>query len=115
LCFYAFAKAGLETKRSTPSQNDSQHLTEDATEFHGGAEWHVDIGDPAERLLVTAAEEEARLIVVGSEGQRSPLLGSISVEVSRRAQCPVVVVPPGADQIRTAIRTGRATWTLTAA
>jgi Universal stress protein family len=37
------------------------------------------------------------MVVVGSTGPRSPLLGSVSAEVSRRAPCPVVVVPPGAD------------------
>jgi hypothetical protein len=37
------------------------------------------------------------MIVVGSTGPRSSLLGSISAEVSRRAPCPVVVVPHGAD------------------
>jgi hypothetical protein len=37
------------------------------------------------------------LIVLGSTGPRSSLLGSVSAEVSRRAPCPVVVVPPGAD------------------
>ena len=37
------------------------------------------------------------MIVVGSTGPRSSLLGSISADVSRRAPCPVVVVPPGAD------------------
>jgi hypothetical protein len=38
------------------------------------------------------------LIVVGSHGPRSSSLGSISAKVSRRAPCPVVVVPPGADE-----------------
>ena len=37
------------------------------------------------------------MIVVGSHGPRSSLLGSVSADVSRRAPCPVVVVPPGAD------------------
>jgi hypothetical protein len=37
------------------------------------------------------------MIVVGSTGPRSSLLGSISADVSRRAPCPVVVVPPGGD------------------
>jgi nucleotide-binding universal stress UspA family protein len=76
-----------------------QHLTDDATELDSGAEWLVDVGDPAERLLAAATEEKASLIVVGSEGPRSRLLGGISAEVSRRASCPVVVVPPDADQI----------------
>lgn len=59
--------------------------------------WLVDVGHPADRLVAAAADEEASLIVLGSHGPRSSLLGSISAEVSRRAPCPVVVVPPGAD------------------
>ncbi len=62
-----------------------------------GAAWLVDVGHPADRLLAAAAEEEASMIVLGSTGPRSSLLGSISADVSRRASCPVVVVPPGAD------------------
>lgn len=62
----------------------------------GAARWLVDEGHPAERLIAAAAAEEASLIVVGSTGPRSSLLGSISAEVSKRAPCPVVVVPPGA-------------------
>jgi nucleotide-binding universal stress UspA family protein len=59
--------------------------------------WLVDIGHPADRLVAASADAEARLVVVGSHGPRSSLLGSVSAEVSRRAACPVVVVPPGAD------------------
>lgn len=69
-----------------------------------GARWLVDEGNPAERLVATAAAEEASMIVVGSTGPRSSLLGSISAEVSKRAPCPVVVVPPGAGL--TAARSG---------
>lgn len=64
---------------------------------NGSALWLVDVGHPADRLVAAAEDEEASLIVLGSHGPRSPLLGSISAEVSRRARCPVVVVPPGAD------------------
>ena len=67
------------------------------SEVDQGARWLVDEGHPAERLIAAAAAEEASLIVVGSTGPRSSLLGSISAEVSKRAPCPVVVVPPGAD------------------
>jgi nucleotide-binding universal stress UspA family protein len=59
--------------------------------------WLVDVGHPADRLVAVAKDEEARLLVVGSHGPRSSLLGSISADVSRRASCPVVVVPPDAD------------------
>jgi nucleotide-binding universal stress UspA family protein len=68
-----------------------------APEVDGGAHWRVDVGHPADRLAALAADEEAALIVVGSTGPRSSLLGSISADVSRRASCPVVVVAPGAD------------------
>jgi nucleotide-binding universal stress UspA family protein len=73
------------------------HLAESATDVDCGAHWLVDVGHPADRLVAIAEEENAALIVVGSTGPRSSLLGSISADVSRRAPCPVVVVAPGAD------------------
>jgi nucleotide-binding universal stress UspA family protein len=73
------------------------HLAEGAPHVDGGADWLVDIGHPADRLVAAAEEEKAVLLVVGSTGPRSSLLGSISADVSRRASCPVVVVAPGAD------------------
>jgi nucleotide-binding universal stress UspA family protein len=63
------------------------------------APWLVDVGHPADRLVAAATDEEASLIVLGSRGPRSSLLGSISTDVARRAPCPVVVVPPGADDV----------------
>jgi hypothetical protein len=52
---------------------------------------------PADRLVELAEEREATFVVVGSHGQRSSLLGSVSADVSRRAPCPVIVVPPAAE------------------
>jgi nucleotide-binding universal stress UspA family protein len=72
-------------------------LVESATEVDCGADWLVEIGHPADRLVAVAEKEAASLIVVGSTGPRSSLVGSVSAEVSRRAPCPVVVVAPGAD------------------
>jgi nucleotide-binding universal stress UspA family protein len=63
----------------------------------GGAIWSVEVGHPADALIAAAKKTEAAMIVVGSTGPRSSLLGSVSADVSRRAPCPVVVVPPGAD------------------
>jgi nucleotide-binding universal stress UspA family protein len=63
-----------------------------------GAQWLVEFGHPADRLVAAAADTNASMIVVGSHGPRSSLLGSISADVSRRANCPVVVVPPGAER-----------------
>lgn len=62
-----------------------------------GAAWSVEVGHPADALVAAAKKAQAAMIVVGSTGPRSSLLGSISADVSRRAPCPVVVVPPGAD------------------
>jgi hypothetical protein len=74
-----------------------QDLTDFATAADAGAAWLVEAGHPADRLAAVAADREASLIVVGSNGPRSSLLGSVSAEIARRAPCPVVVVPPGAD------------------
>jgi len=62
-----------------------------------GAAWSVEVGHPADALVAAASGAQAAMIVVGSTGPRSSLLGSVSADVSRRAHCPVVVVPPGAD------------------
>jgi nucleotide-binding universal stress UspA family protein len=74
-----------------------ERISSGATEVDCGAGWLVEVGHPADRLVAAAAAEKASMIVVGSTGPRSSLPGSISAEVSRRAPCPVVVVPPGAD------------------
>jgi nucleotide-binding universal stress UspA family protein len=62
-----------------------------------GAAWRVDAGHPADGLVAAAKKAGASMIVVGSTGPHSSLLGSVSADVSRRAPCPVIVVPPGAD------------------
>jgi nucleotide-binding universal stress UspA family protein len=61
-----------------------------------GAAWSVDVAHPVDALVAAAKKAQAAMIVVGSTGPRSSLLGSVSADVSRRAPCPVVVVPPGA-------------------
>jgi nucleotide-binding universal stress UspA family protein len=73
-------------------------LADSATEVDCGAHWLVEVGHAADRLVAVAEQESAALIVVGSTGSRSSLLGSVSAEVSRRSPCPVVVVAPGADR-----------------
>ncbi|WP_346742472.1 universal stress protein [Rhabdothermincola salaria] len=54
-------------------------------------------GDPGQRLV--EASTHADLLVVGSRGRggiRSLVLGSVSQHCAQHAECPVVVVPPGA-------------------
>ena len=83
-----------------------RQLTESEAFAETEALWLVDVGHPADRLVAAAADEEASMVVLGSHGPRASLLGSISAEVSRRAPCPVMVVPPGADGV-VAERNGR--------
>jgi nucleotide-binding universal stress UspA family protein len=71
--------------------------TSAANDVDHGTRWLIEVGHPADRLVAAAAEAGASMIVVGSHGARSSLLGSVSADVSRRAHCPVVVVPPGAE------------------
>lgn len=63
----------------------------------GSGELAIESGHPADRLVELAHDRAASFLVVGNHGPRSSLLGSISADVSRRASCPVVVVPPTAD------------------
>jgi nucleotide-binding universal stress UspA family protein len=61
----------------------------------------VEHGDPVEQLLLAAHERAAPLIVVGSRGRnalKAALLGSVSAGVVRRADRPVVVAGPRAEQ-----------------
>ena len=76
-------------------------VAENATDVDCGAQWIVDVGDPAERLVAVAAEQDAVLIVVGSSGPDFSPVESVSADVTRRARCPVVVVAPGADRALT--------------
>jgi nucleotide-binding universal stress UspA family protein len=100
LVFVHVVEAASSDEKITALVERLDELTESTTELDCGATWLVDAGHPADRLVATAAEEKATLIVVGSQGPRSPVHHSISAEISRRASCPVVVVPLGADEIR---------------
>jgi nucleotide-binding universal stress UspA family protein len=58
------------------------------------------VGDAAQELARVAFEHDAALLVVGSRGRgplRSAMVGSVSARLTRLAPCPVVVVPPDAQ------------------
>jgi nucleotide-binding universal stress UspA family protein len=58
-------------------------------------------GEPTEELARAAAERRAAVLVVGTRGRgsvRSALLGSVSAELPRLADCPVLIVPPAAAE-----------------
>ena len=54
-------------------------------------------GDPADRIVAFAADQQADLIVMGTHGARGIekiLLGSVAERVLKRAACPVLIVNP---------------------
>lgn len=83
-----------------PAREEAAALLCHSVETSGDVEasWTVEEGHPADRLVALAGELEASFVVVGNHGPRSSLLGSISADVARRAPCPVVVVPPTAEE-----------------
>jgi nucleotide-binding universal stress UspA family protein len=97
LVFVRVVEAGADDGKIAAIAARLHDLADGANEVDSGAHWLVEVGHPADRLVAAAEEENAVLIVVGSTGPRSSLLGSISADVSRHAPCPVVVVAPGAD------------------
>jgi nucleotide-binding universal stress UspA family protein len=54
----------------------------------------VEHGPPAQRILAVAKGHGAELIVVGTRGKR---WGSVARRVTKRANCPVMIVGPAAD------------------
>ena len=101
LVFLRVVESGASKETVSAITERLERVCGAASKVDNGAHWLVDEGHPAERLVAAAAAEEASMIVVGSTGPRSSLLGSISAEVSKHAPCPVVVVPPGADMAAT--------------
>jgi hypothetical protein len=81
---------------SADGHEEAERLLREAT-APGSGELAIESGHPADRLVELVHEREASFLVVGNHGPRSSLLGSISADVSRRASCPVVVVPPAAE------------------
>jgi nucleotide-binding universal stress UspA family protein len=82
---------------------DAESVLRDAVaETAGDLEVDTDVfgEDPAEAIV--GVSRHADLIVMGSRAQaprRAVLLGSVSRKVVERAECPVVVLPRGADEM----------------
>lgn len=81
-----------------PAEDDTTWLDELVAEMTADLDLEVRIvrclGDPSARLLQTAQEEWADLIVVGqSRGVLHRLTGAVGRKLQRRARVPVMVVP----------------------
>jgi nucleotide-binding universal stress UspA family protein len=95
--FVRALKGGATDAKVSSVAERLERLAVGANAADCGAGWLVDVGHPVDVLIATAKHAGASMLVVGSTGPRSSLLGSISADLSRRAPCPVVVVSPGAD------------------
>jgi nucleotide-binding universal stress UspA family protein len=95
LVFVRVVEEGADERELREVSSRLRNLAERATDVR--AEWIVEVGHPADRLVAVARREGASFVVVGSTGPHASLLGSISADVSRRAPCPVVVVGLGSD------------------
>jgi nucleotide-binding universal stress UspA family protein len=60
-------------------------------------ELRVMAGTAGRQIVDAARQIGAQLIVLAARGSRSMLLGSASQYVLRKAPCPVLIVPTGAD------------------
>lgn len=68
-----------------------------AERFRGRIVGHLAVGEPAREILQLATDLEADVIVVGSRGKSAfdrMLVGSVSLNVVKKARCPVVVARP---------------------
>jgi nucleotide-binding universal stress UspA family protein len=73
------------------------HVVRSARDAGVTAEFLVWDGEPGESIAAAAEAEAADMVVVGTRGRSGAermLLGSVSDQVVRRAQCPVLVVRP---------------------
>jgi nucleotide-binding universal stress UspA family protein len=88
-------EAMLKEVNETLSTQWCQPLRDAHVRFH----CLVRDGAPAQMILLTALDEHADLIVMGSRGHggfAELLIGSVAHNVSHHARVPVVVVPPSA-------------------
>ena len=97
LVFVRVVDEGLPDEQINAIAERLERLTDAVGEVDAGARWLVEVGHPADRSARRPRAADASMIVVGSHGPRSSLLGSVWAEISRRAPCPVVVVPPGSE------------------
>lgn len=93
------ASAGASGSRSLGPDFQADVVLEQTLERLGANDvdvrQHTATSEPADAILSVAAEVGADLIVVGNQGMRRRILGSIPNTVSHRATCDVLIVQTG--------------------
>lgn len=92
-------EAGLALLPETDAERLKLALTELRKRLHSrkytGIDIRAVIGDPAQRIVTTAKDEDATLIVMPSHGRtgfRHFMMGSVAEQVLRLANCPVLIL-----------------------
>lgn len=93
------AKAtGAKVTLISVGEHGRQHVSDAQDRFEGSGveiDTIVDVGDPADVILETAADGEYDAIVVGNKGMSGVsrfLLGSVPSKISHHAPCDVIIV-----------------------
>ncbi len=92
----------IETRRRL------EQLRESLNDFE--AEFILEEGPVADKLLLLAESKSVDFLVVGTRGQggiKRLLLGSVAEKLSRQARCPVLVVPDSAVPYKSEVSTLR--------
>ncbi len=90
-------------------QEDAEQYLEGVRErfHHARSRWIVETGDPAERILAAARDEDVDVLALTTHargGLKSLLMGSVAREVVQHAERPVFLVRPDAQPPRRALR-----------
>ena len=88
---------GLESAMSDQRRHHERWLDDLASKLATSrVSTRVEVGPVVDWIVATAAQCSAALLVVGCRGIGSPrshALGSVSADLTRRAPCPVIIVP----------------------
>ena len=93
------AYSGEQIQRGEDGQRAAESGLRDAVQDVLGVERaarvqvHAVLGLAGRKIVETALQVNAQLIVLSTHGSRSMLLGTVSQYVLRRAPCPVLLVP----------------------
>jgi nucleotide-binding universal stress UspA family protein len=90
-------RAPIDPAQRQSLEDDLRRFVEPARREQGVPRVVVREGDPAEEILAQAGDSDADLIVLGTHGRRGFErwgLGSVTDRVTRRADRPVLAVPP---------------------
>jgi nucleotide-binding universal stress UspA family protein len=97
----ARADARFRPHVSSPPEEELRAFAEGAGTSRRPVDVHVTAGEPAPAIVEHATRAAADLIVMGTQGRSGlsrVLLGSVAERVLREAPCPVMTVPPRAQE-----------------